>query len=127
METFAPISAVRIDENLYFANSTQVENRLYKMISNKPDTRHLLMVFSSISFIDTTGLEMLIRVVQSLKRQNITLHLSEVKGPVMDQLQRSEFFNILTGKLYFSTDQAMRELQREIDPYKARQEEIDLG
>ncbi|MBV1904434.1 MAG: sulfate permease [Pseudomonadales bacterium] len=127
VETFAPISAVRIDENLYFANSTQVENRLYKMISNKPDTRHLLMVFSSISFIDTTGLEMLIRVVQSLKRQNITLHLSEVKGPVMDQLQRSEFFNILTGKLYFSTDQAMRELQREIDPYKARQEEIDLG
>ena len=127
VETFDPITAIRIDENLYFANANQIENRLDKIVSKKPGTRHLLMVFSSISFIDTTGLEMLMRISQSLATRNIKLHLSEVKGPVMDQLENSEFLNALTGNLYFSTDQAMRELQKEIDPFRVKQHEIDLG
>ena len=127
VETFDPITAIRIDENLYFANANQIENRLDKIISQKTGTRHLLMVFSSISFIDTTGLEMLMRISQNLETRNIKLHLSEVKGPVMDQLENSDFLNTLTGSLYFSTDQAMQELQKEIDPYRVKQHEIDLG
>jgi SulP family sulfate permease len=127
VETFDPIAAIRIDENLYFANANQIENRLNKIISQKKGTRHLLMVFSSISFIDTTGLEMLMRVCQTLETLNIKLHLSEVKGPVMDQLENSDFLNTLSGTLYFSTDQAMRELQKEIDPFRIKQHEIDLG
>ena len=126
VETFDPIAAIRIDENLYFANANQIENRLAKIVSQKTGLKHLLMVFSSISFIDTTGLEMLMRVSQSLESRNIKLHLSEVKGPVMDQLENSEFLSALTGNLYFSTDQAMRELQKEIDPYRVKQQEINL-
>jgi SulP family sulfate permease len=42
----------------------------------------------------------------------IKLHLSEVKGPVMDQLQITDLITELTGSIFFSTDQAVRDLAR---------------
>ena len=108
--THAHIVAVRVDENLYFANANQVENKLLKVVQRQPQTKHLLLVCSAINMIDISGLEMLYRVNQSLQEMDIKLHLSEVKGPVMDQLQATDFINSLTGGVFFTTDQAMRGL-----------------
>jgi SulP family sulfate permease len=41
---------------------------------------------------------------------DIRLHLSEVKGPVMDRLKRSHFLDELTGKVFLSQHEAMRAL-----------------
>lgn len=41
--------------------------------------------------IDASALESLVAVDHRLKDGGITLHLSEVKGPVMDLLKRSHF------------------------------------
>jgi len=38
------------------------------------------------------------------------LHLSEVKGPVTDRLERTHFFDDLTGKLFLSQYDAWRAL-----------------
>jgi len=38
----------------------------------------------------------------ALKDGGITLHLSEVKGPVMDRLKRSHFLEELTGKVHLT-------------------------
>jgi SulP family sulfate permease len=51
--------AVRIDENLYFANANLVETRLLRLVSRNPKIRHLLLVCTSITFIDTIVLDML--------------------------------------------------------------------
>ncbi len=42
----------------------------------------------------------------------MTFHLSEVKGPVMDKLERSGFLPHLTGKVFLSHHQAVQELQQ---------------
>ena len=110
VQTFENITAVRVDENLYFANANQVESKLLKAVQRRAETRHLLLVCSAINMIDISGLEMLSRLNQNLERMGISLHLSEVKGPVMDQLEATEFLAALTGNVYFTTDQAMREL-----------------
>jgi SulP family sulfate permease len=60
--------------------------------------------------IDVSGLEMLYRINQNLTDMGITLHLSEVKGPVMEQLAATDFVSTLAGTVYFTTDQAMRDL-----------------
>ncbi|UOA27844.1 Beta-lactamase hydrolase-like protein [Pseudosulfitobacter sp. DSM 107133] len=39
--------------------------------------------------------------------QDIRLHLSEVKGPVMDRLQRSHFLDELTGEVFLSRHAAI--------------------
>ena len=89
--THPHVTAVRIDENLYFANANLVEERLLRLVSRNPNIRHLLLVCSAINFIDTSGLEMLERLDRELMRRDVQLHLSEVKGPVMDQLNAADF------------------------------------
>jgi SulP family sulfate permease len=108
--THPHVMAVRIDENLYFANANLVETRLLRLVSRNPKIRHLLLVCSAINFIDTSGLEMLERVDRELIRRDVQLHLSEVKGAVMDQLNASDLPQELSGRIFFTTDAAMREL-----------------
>jgi len=38
------------------------------------------------------------------------LHLSEVKGPVMDRLNRTDFVAELSGRVFLSQNRAFREL-----------------
>jgi SulP family sulfate permease len=104
------VVAVRVDENLYFANANDVENRLLKILLREEDVRHMLLVCSAVNFIDTSGLDMLLRLNRNLERMGIRLHLSDVKETVMDQLRASYLINALTGNVFFTTDQAIRDL-----------------
>jgi SulP family sulfate permease len=110
VETFPHVAAIRIDENVYFGNANQVENKLLKIVQRRAGTRHLLLVMSAVNMIDVSGLEMLYRLNDNLVAMNIKLHLAEVKGPVMEQLEVTDFIMRLTGSVFFTTDQAMRDL-----------------
>ena len=52
---------------------------------------------SAINMIDASALESLEAISDRLRSAGVTFHLSEVKGPVMDALERSDFFEHLTG------------------------------
>jgi SulP family sulfate permease len=110
VETFSHVAAIRIDENVYFANANQVENKLLKIIQRRPGTKHVLLVMSAVNMIDVSGLELFYRINQNLEAMGIKLHLSEVKGPVMEQFEATDFIMRLTGSVFFTTDQAMRDL-----------------
>ena len=43
---------------------------------------------------------------QRLRDAGLQLHLSEVKGPVMDKLQRSDFLQRLSGRVFLTHHQA---------------------
>ena len=53
-------------------------------------------------------------LTKSLKDAGIVLHLSEVKGPVMDRLRATEFLAQLRGKVFLSHFQAIEELAPEL-------------
>lgn len=112
VQTLEQVTAVRVDENLYFANANQIESKLLKAVQRRPQTKHLLLVCSAINMVDVSGLEMLTRLNENLKRMRIQFHLSEVKGPVMDQLEATEFLAELSGNVFFTTDQAIRDLSQ---------------
>ena len=67
-----------------------------------------------LAMIDISGLEMLYRLNENLHRMGMTLHLSEVKGPVMQQLEATDFVLSLHGSVFFTTDQAMRDLSQRL-------------
>ncbi|MFU8816228.1 MAG: SulP family inorganic anion transporter [Pseudomonadales bacterium] len=110
VETFPHVAAIRIDENVYFANANQIENKLLKLVQRRPGTKHVLLVMSAVNMIDISGLEMFYRFNQNISAMGIKLHLSEVKGPVMEQFEATDFVMQLTGSVFFTTDQAMRDL-----------------
>ena len=104
------VLAVRIDESLYFVNSRYIETFLMNRVAESSDIRHVLMICTATNFIDTSGLDMLEALSGNLEEAGVTLHLSEVKGPVMDRLSDTRFYRHLKGKVFFTTDIAMKEL-----------------
>lgn len=74
--------------------------------------RHVVLIFSVVNEVDLSALETLETVNTRLDDMGITLSLSEVKGPVMDRLQRGTFLNHLTGQIYLSQYDAYRALCR---------------
>jgi SulP family sulfate permease len=67
----------------------------------------------AVNRIDASGLESLEAINEHLRDAGVTLHLSEVKGPVMDRLKRSDFLEELSGKVYLNTYDAMEDLDLE--------------
>ena len=73
--------------------------------------KHIILICTAVNFIDASALETLENLIINLRDEGVTLHLAEVKGPVMDQLNSTHFLTQLTpGNIYFTTDQAMREV-----------------
>ena len=91
-------------------NARQVENKLLKIVERKPGTQHLVVVFSSVNLVDSSGLEMLERVNANLRASNVTCHLAEVKHGILKQFEAVGFLERLSGEVFFSTDEAVRTL-----------------
>ena len=104
------VIAIRIDESLYFVNTRYVENFVLNKLAELSEVRHVLLICSSTNFIDTSGLEFLEEMSHNLEEAGVTLHLAEVKGPVMDRLKNTSFYENMKGKIFFTTDMAMKEL-----------------
>ena len=105
------ILAIRVDENLFFANATYFENNLLSLISENDELRHIVLIFSSVNFIDSSALEILERLAVECKDAGITMHYAEINGPVMDKLVKTKLLELIApGKVYLSTHQAMMAL-----------------
>ncbi|HSI53491.1 MAG TPA: sulfate permease [Ramlibacter sp.] len=106
--------SLRVDESLYFANARALEDAVNEQVSARPDLRHVVLQCTAINAIDSSALESLEAVMERLHAAGIALHLSEVKGPVMDRLQKTAFLRRLTGKAFLSHYDAVRELAPEV-------------
>lgn len=114
--TYPSIVSLRIDESLYFANASFLESAIYAVIAEHDERlRHVILQCTAVNEIDLSALEVLEAVDQRLREQGIKLHLSEVKGPVMDALERSDFLDHLSGQVFLSQHQACEALRCEAD------------
>ena len=111
VETLPNVLALRVDENIYFANATQIEDKFLKRAQRRRSTRHLLIVCSSVNMIDATGIQMLHRVNANLRGAGITMNLCDVKGALVPQLERAGLLDALTGEHFVTADRAMRHFE----------------
>jgi SulP family sulfate permease len=64
-----------------------------------------------VNEVDMSALDSVIEINERLQELGIKLHLSEVKGPVMDALQRSDFLQKLSGQVFLTQHQAVEALK----------------
>ena len=83
---------------------------MLEQVADHPALRHLVLMRSAVNAIDASALESLEAINHRLADSGVNLHLSEVKGPVMDALARSHFLEQLTGKVFLSQDDAFSAL-----------------
>ncbi len=111
VETWPHLLLLRIDESITFANIDYIEEFISTETERHSEVKHIVLIFTSISDIDSTALEVLENLIHTLQASNITLHISEAKGPVLDKLERSDFLKHLKpGKIFFHTESAVKEL-----------------
>ena len=108
--THPEVLGLRPDESLFFANARFLEDHVAAAVAAHPALRHVVLQCNAINDIDASGLESLHTIDQRLREQGIALHLSEVKGPVMDRLQRSDWLQNMSGQVFLTHHQAVTAL-----------------
>jgi SulP family sulfate permease len=113
VETWPKLLLLRVDESITFANINYIEAFIEGELRRQQAIEHIVLIFTSISDIDTTALEELENLNHSLQANKKTLHISEAKGPVLDKLEKTDFLSQLKpGRVFFHTEDAVRELAR---------------
>ncbi|MEY3003255.1 MAG: sulfate permease [Pseudomonadota bacterium] len=102
VETDPAIVTIRIDESLYFPNARFLEDYVLDRVEHDKAIRHVVLMCSAVNVVDFSALEALEALNLRLKDMGIHLHLSEVKGPVTDRLEKTHFLQDLTGRVFLS-------------------------
>ncbi len=106
VETQPGVLSIRIDESLYFANARYLEDFVAEQAALVPDLTDVVLMCSAVNSIDMSALESLEAIRHRLGETGVRLHLSEVKGPVMDRLEGTAFLERVDG-VHLSQHQAM--------------------
>lgn len=112
VDTNAGLLSLRIDESLYFVNARFLEDLIQNRVQEGTRIRNVVLMCSAVNEIDYSALESLEAINRRLKDMGIGLHLSEVKGPVMDKLKTSHFIDDLNGEVFLSQYRAWDQLTR---------------
>jgi SulP family sulfate permease len=111
VESWAHLLLLRVDRSLFFANVSYVEEAVADHAAVEPELKHLVLICSAVNSIDYSALEALEQLAENLRHAGITLHLAEVKGPVMDRLHGHGLREWLApGRVFLSTEEAVEQL-----------------
>ena len=102
VQTVPGLLALRVDESLFFANATVLEDRIETLLGQDAALRRVLLICSAVNLIDTTALGVLTQLERSLAARGIEFMLAEVKGPVMDRLLPTELGQRLGQRVFLS-------------------------
>lgn len=89
----APIAphtyALRMDDALDFASASALERAIVEHLAQDPQIRHVCLFAHPINRIDATGAEVFGQLRRYLETREVTLHISGIKLPVEQMLQRA--------------------------------------
>lgn len=111
VETWSNLLLLRVDENMSFTNADYISDFILQRLKAR-QIEHVILILTSVSYIDSTALGSLEMMNHRLQQLHISLHFSEVKGPVMDKLMRVHFLKKLkSGQVFFQTADAVNALK----------------
>lgn len=100
VDTLPHVLSLRLDEALCFTNARWFSDTLEAELAQRPQVRHLLLMMTGVNAIDLSGLEALQQLARQLGARGLQMHLSELKGPVADQLHLAGLADWLPGRVY---------------------------
>jgi len=110
VETKRHLYCVRIDESLFFANASYLEDHITDIVYKRGAITDVVLNCAAVNEIDFSALEMLEALNTQLLDQGVILHLAEVKGPVLDRLSRGHLRATLSGRIFLTQNEAYNTL-----------------
>ena len=102
---------LRVDESLYFANSRHLEDLMLNRVAADCPVKNVVLMCTAVNEIDLSALEALEAINTRFRSMGVGFHLSEVKGPVMDRLKKTDFLAHLNGRVFLTQFQAWQALR----------------
>lgn len=112
VKTIPQVLTLRMDESLYFVNARFLEDLVQSRVTTGCEIKDVILMFSAVNEVDFSALESLEAINLRLTDMGVGLHLSEVKGPVMDRLRKSHLISDLNGNVFLSQYDAWANLTR---------------
>jgi SulP family sulfate permease len=100
--TAPQVLTIRVDESLYFPNARFLEDLIAARTAADRGVTDVVLMATAVNEVDASALESLEAINARLRDAGLRLHLSEVKGPVMDRLKRSHLLQDLTGRVFLT-------------------------
>ena len=111
VQTWPELIAMRVDQSLYFANTKFLEDSVLGCVADRPEVRDFVLICTAVNFIDASAIETLESLYLQLKDAGVTFHMAAVKGPVLDQLKKSSFWEHMpSDQIHFTTHDALTKL-----------------
>ena len=110
VDVSSKVTFLRVDESLYFANARFLEETVLDLVNREPRLTDLVLVCPAVNLVDASALESLETINERLIDAGVRLHMSDVKGPVMDRLKGTEFYHHLSGGVFLSAHEGWKAL-----------------
>jgi SulP family sulfate permease len=108
LDTWPQLLLVRVDESLFFGNAAAVQTYIGDRLATRPQVSDVILICSAVNSIDASAIEMLEDLADSLQQAGVILHFSNIKGPVMDRLEDTDFVRrIGRHRLHVSVEAAI--------------------
>ena len=91
---------VRLDAQLFFANTVFFQKKLKEMAKKKSSLKAIVLNAEGINGMDSSAAHMLCDMVENYRQNGVQFYLANVKGPIRDRLKRADLVNFI-GKEYF--------------------------
>jgi sulfate permease, SulP family len=86
----------RLDDRLFFANTSYVEGRIREAISGAPaPVDWLVFDAESLNHVDATGVRMLTELIESLREESITFVFARLHGPTSNRLAEAGVLDLV--------------------------------
>jgi len=108
---------LRVDASFSFINAEFFRDYIIeKSKEQSKETRYVIIDGSSINMLDTTAIDSLKTIIKTLKKWNIELYLTGLKGPVRDVVKKSGLREYL-GRSHYCEDphEAVEYVLEELD------------
>lgn len=103
-ETYPGLVIFRFDQELFFANAAMFRDHIRELVIDvEPPVRTVIVDASAITYIDTTGLDMLGDLQKELGARGVELVFARLKGPVHDVFRKGEAVGTIKPFRLFST------------------------
>jgi anti-anti-sigma factor len=86
LKTSKCVSIVRVDGDLYFANSSYFEDEVLELVSEKRKLKVVIFDFEWMNNIDSSGLQMVENLVERLQKMGIKVYMADVRVRVTEKM-----------------------------------------
>ncbi len=114
------LKIVRIDGSIFFGAANHIVEQLRIVTQHNPEQCHILIIGSSINFIDVTGCETLLNESHNLYLEGRQLYLCSLKEEVVELLERVDSKRQSKIVIFDSVDEALEKIVPRMDPERCR-------